>query len=52
MSKIGCSQGLDRLFFELDSESKLDILRELQVKQFRMIELVRRLDLTDTEARR
>lgn len=43
-------EGLDRLFFELASESRLGILRELQIKSQRMQEIARKLDLTDTEA--
>ena len=43
-------EGLDRLFFELASESRLGILHELQTKNLRMQELARKLDLTDTEA--
>ena len=41
--------GLDRLFFELPSESRLGILRELLTKNLRMQEVARRIDLTDTE---
>jgi predicted transcriptional regulator len=41
---------IDRLFFELASESRLDILRELQTKELKMQEIARRLDLTATEA--
>ena len=41
--------GLDKLFFELASESRLGILRTLQTENLRMQELGRRLDLTDTE---
>ena len=43
-------EGVDRLFFELASESRLGILRELQTKNLKMQELARKLDLTDTEA--
>ena len=39
------SQGLDKLFFELASESRLGILRQLQTKDLRMQELVRKLNL-------
>jgi predicted transcriptional regulator len=42
--------GLDRLFFELASESRLGILRELGAKNLRMQEIARKLNLTDTEA--
>jgi predicted transcriptional regulator len=44
------SEGLDRVFYELASESRLSILRELLTKNFKMQELARKLDLTDTEA--
>jgi predicted transcriptional regulator len=44
------AEGLDRLFFELASESRLGILRTLQTGNFKMQELGRKLDLTDTEA--
>jgi predicted transcriptional regulator len=38
-----------RLFFELASESRLGILRELKVKELKMQELAKKLALTDTE---
>ncbi len=41
--------GLHKLFFEFASESRLGILRELQVRELKMQELARTLDLTDTE---
>ena len=44
------AESLDRLFFELASESRLNILRELQTKNLKMQEIARRLDLTATEA--
>lgn len=50
--KMGYTQGLDKLFFELASESRLGILRELQARDLKMQEIARRLDLTDTEASR
>ncbi len=43
-------EGLDRLFFELSSESRLGILRELGDKGLKMQEVARRLDLTTTDA--
>ena len=43
-------QGIEKLFFELASESRLGILRELQTKNLKMQEIARRLDLTATEA--
>jgi len=45
-------EGLDRLFFELASESRLDILCTLQVHETRMLEIARKLNMTDTEASR
>ncbi len=42
--------GLDKLFFELASESRLSILKELQVETLKMQEIARRLDVTATEA--
>jgi predicted transcriptional regulator len=44
------SEGVDRVFYELASESRLAILRELQTKNYKMQELARKLELTDTEA--
>ncbi len=43
-------RGVDRLLFELASESRLSILRELKNKDFKMNDLGRKLDLTATEA--
>jgi predicted transcriptional regulator len=43
-------EGLDRLFFDLASESRLSILREIQQNSMKMQPLARKLDLTDTEA--
>jgi predicted transcriptional regulator len=43
-------QGIDRLFFELASESRLCILRELQAHALRMQQISKKLDLTETEA--
>ncbi len=45
-------QGLDKLFFELASESRLSILYELQEGGLRMQEIARRLKITDTETSR
>ena len=45
-------EGLDRLFFELASESRLGILCSLQSGGLRMQEIARRLNITDTEASR
>jgi predicted transcriptional regulator len=43
-------EGVDRVFYELASESRLGILRELLIKNYKMQEIARKLDLTDTEA--
>ncbi|MDH5690733.1 MAG: hypothetical protein OEY81_04835 [Candidatus Bathyarchaeota archaeon] len=43
-------EGLAKLFFELASESRLSILRELQRENLKMQEIARRLDVTATEA--
>jgi len=42
-------EGIEKLFFDLASESRLGILRELTLQNFRMNELARKLDLTPTE---
>jgi predicted transcriptional regulator len=42
-------EGVDQLFFDLGSESRLAIMRELKEQRFRMNELARTLDLTPTE---
>ena len=44
------TEGIDRLFYELANESRLNILRQLLAKNFRIQEIARKLDLTDTEA--
>ncbi len=41
---------MERLFFELASESRLGVLHELHTKNLRMQEIASRLDLTATEA--
>jgi len=41
---------VEKLFFELASESRLSILRELQKGNLKMHEIARRLDVTATEA--
>lgn len=41
---------IEQLFFELSSESRLDILHELREKSLKMKEVARRLDVTATEA--
>ncbi len=47
---MGEESGLEKLFFELASESRLSILRELQKENLKMQEIARRLDVTPTEA--
>jgi DNA-binding MarR family transcriptional regulator len=42
--------GLDKLFFELASESRLSILQLLQKENLKMQEIARRLNVTATEA--
>ena len=42
--------GLGKLFFELASESRLSILRELRKENLKMREIARRLDVTATES--
>jgi predicted transcriptional regulator len=42
-------EGVERLFFELASESRLSILRELNEKNWKMNDVARKLDLTTTE---
>ncbi len=47
---MGDYEGLDKLFFELASESRLAILSELQVKNLKLAEAAQKLRLTHTEA--
>jgi predicted transcriptional regulator len=42
-------EGIERLYFELASESRLSILREINTKDGKMREIARKLDLTTTE---
>lgn len=42
-------EGIEKLFYELASESRFDILRELTEKNWKMNDLARKLDLTTTE---
>ncbi len=44
------NEGIEKLFFELASESRLGILHELQKENAKMQEIARRLDVTATEA--
>ncbi len=48
--KLGKYEGVEKLFFELASESRLSIMRELQTTNLKMNEIARRLDVTATEA--
>ena len=48
--KLENDEGVEKLFFELASESRLSILRELQIENLKMQEIARRLDVTATEA--
>jgi predicted transcriptional regulator len=43
-------EGIEKLFFELASESRLDILRKLNERSWKMNDLARKLDLTTTES--
>ncbi len=43
------TQGIEKLFFELASESRLNILRKLEGENLKLNEIARRLDLTPTE---
>lgn len=43
-------EGVDKLLFELASESRLSILHELEARNLRMQEIARILNLTSTEA--
>jgi predicted transcriptional regulator len=44
------NEGIEKLLFELASENRLSILRELQDKSLKMQEIARRLNVTATEA--
>jgi predicted transcriptional regulator len=46
---MGEKEGLERLYYELASESRIQILRHLETENIKMNELARRLDLTATE---
>jgi len=45
-------KGLDKLFYELANESRLEVLHELLRGELRLLEIARILKLTDTEASR
>ncbi len=49
---MGNAQGLQNLFFDLASESRLGILYELKGQHMKMNDLARKMDLTATEASR
>jgi predicted transcriptional regulator len=44
------TEGIEKLFFDLASESRLDILNALRNENLKMHEITRKLDLTATEA--
>ena len=48
--KLENNEGVEKLFFELSSKSRLDILRELQKEKLKMQEIAHRLNVTATEA--
>jgi predicted transcriptional regulator len=47
--KMETPEGIDKLFFELASESRIGILRKLNEKNWKMNSLARKLELTTTE---
>ncbi len=49
---MGSREGLDVLFFELASEDRLSILRQLCIVNLKMQDIARKLNLTATEASR
>lgn len=49
MVELENQQGIEKLFFELASESRLSILRKLEGENLKLNEIARRLDLTPTE---
>jgi len=46
---MGEKEGVDRLYYDLASETRIQILRQIQKENIRMNEIARRLDLTATE---
>jgi len=52
MMKLDEDERLDLLYFELASEDRLNILRELNSTSLKMQDIARKLDLTATEASR
>ena len=49
---MGTGEGIEKLFFELASENRLEILKELQTNTHKMQRIARILDVTPTEALR
>lgn len=49
MLELETEQGVEKLFFELASESRLSILRKLEGENLKLNEIARKLDLTPTE---
>ncbi len=49
MVELESQRGIEKLFFELASESRLSILRKLEGENLKLNEIARRLDLTPTE---
>ncbi|MGA2522624.1 MAG: hypothetical protein ABSF65_00565 [Candidatus Bathyarchaeia archaeon] len=47
---MSSDSGIEKLFFELASGSRLSMLRELRCENLKMQEIARRLDVTPTEA--
>jgi predicted transcriptional regulator len=47
--ELETQQGIEKLFFELASESRLSILRKLESENLKLNEIARKLDLTPTE---
>jgi predicted transcriptional regulator len=47
--KLDKQEGIERLFYELASESRLDILLQLKEKNWKMNDVARKLNLTTTE---
>ena len=49
MIRLDEEEGLEKLFFELASDSRLSIIRLVQLEPLKMKEIGKRLNLTDTE---
>jgi predicted transcriptional regulator len=50
LRRFDVTEGVEKLFFELASNSRMSILRELNSKDLKMQEVSRQLDITPTEA--